>query len=156
MLTETTGLYREECSQIINHVFTTMLNLPPRPATEATHATGKSLTAAVYFAGSWQGACLLECTERDACTFAERLMSLPRPEVCDDDVRDSLREIVNMVGGNLKALLPSGVAVSMPSVIEGTQYSLKLSATVITRQSFYCADDPIYVTLLEMPVSHRA
>lgn len=43
-----------------------------------------------------------------------------------DDVRDSLGEIVNMIAGNFKALLPDGAAISMPSVVEGSDYTLRV------------------------------
>jgi len=43
----------------------------------------------------------------------------------DEDVRDALGELANMLAGNLKSVLPSGVVLSMPSVIEGSDYSLR-------------------------------
>jgi len=41
-------------------------------------------------------------------------------------VRDALGELANMLAGNLKSVLPSGVVLSMPSVIEGSDYSLRI------------------------------
>ena len=43
-----------------------------------------------------------------------------------DDVRDSLGEIVNMIEGNFKALLLDGAAISMPLVVKGSDYALRV------------------------------
>ena len=146
-----TRTYEEECSRTIEMVFSTMLNLEITPVPPETPAPSSILTAAIYFAGAWRGAVLLESSEPDACLLAGRLMSIPRPPALNEDVRDSLSELVNMIGGNLKPVLPHGVVLSMPSVIEGRQYALRLNATVVSRQAFYFGDDPMWVTLLEMP-----
>jgi chemotaxis protein CheX len=109
------------------------------------------VTAAVYFAGAWHGAVLLECTRRQARRFAHLLMSIEPPETVDDDVRDALGELANMLAGNLKSVLPPGVVLSMPSVIEGSDYSLQICGKhVVERVPFWSSSDIIGVTLVEI------
>jgi hypothetical protein len=63
-------------------------------------------------------------------------------------------EIVNMVGGNLKSVLPHGVALSMPSVVQGRSYSLRVcGSNMVNHQGFVTADGPFWVTLVEVPES---
>ena len=51
-------------------------------------------------------------------------MSIDMPSSVDADVCDAFGELANMIGGNLKAVLPSKVEISMPSMVQGIDYSL--------------------------------
>ena len=69
---------------------------------------------------------MLECDRQQACAFAGRFLSMEPPETVDDVVRDVLGELANMIGGNLKCVLAGGLRLSMPSVVDGTDYSLRV------------------------------
>ncbi len=132
-MTETN--YEAETAQIVGDVFGAMLGMElghvergPEPA-----GTEGVLSAGVYFTGPWRGAALVECTPSQAREFARRLMPLEGP-LSTDDVRDALGEIANMVGGNLKAILPAGVGISMPSVVAGSDFTLRVcGGRILTR-----------------------
>jgi chemotaxis protein CheX len=143
--------YRENVVPVVDMVFTTMLGLKvemyPMPWVRPT----EMVTAAVYFAGEWRGAVLLECTRRQARTFAQLLMPIDPAAMTDEDVRDALGELANMLAGNLKSVLPSGVVLSMPSVIEGSDYSLRICGKrLIERVPFWSTEDIFGVTLVDM------
>ncbi len=118
--------YDAETAQIVGDVFGAMLGM------ELGHVEGEPapagaegvLSAGVYFTGPWRGAALVECTPTQARQFARRLMPVDGP-LSTDDVRDALGEIANMLGGNLKAILPPGVGISMPSVVAGSDFTLR-------------------------------
>lgn len=151
MLSETAIAYRENVQQVVDMVFTTMLGLKVEPHPSAWIRPADMVTAAVYFAGVWHGAILLECTCRQARTFAQLLMSIEMPKAVNDDVRDTLGELANMLAGNLKSVLPRGVVLSMPSLIEGSDYSLQICGKrTIDRMQFSCAEGVIGVTLVEI------
>jgi chemotaxis protein CheX len=84
------------------------------------------IVGAVYLAGEWRGALLLETWDAPAFVWTHKLMSVPTPRSLDDDVRDCVGELTNVIGGNLKSLLPVETALSMPPVIEGRQFTLRL------------------------------
>ena len=117
--------YEENVATVVDMVFRTMLNLAVVPYPATWKHPKELITAIVYFAGEWDGAILLECTRDQALKFTQRLMGIDLPETIDDDVRDALGELANMLAGNLKSVLPPGVVLSMPSVIEGRRYSLR-------------------------------
>jgi CheY-specific phosphatase CheX len=143
--------YRANVVQVVDTVFKTMLGLKVEPYPMDWVRPPDMVTAAVYFAGSWQGAVLLECTRSQACTFAQLLMSIGPPTTVDDDVRDTLGELANMLAGNLKSVLPGGVVISMPSVIEGSDYSIQICGNrSIERVPFWSMDDVFGVTLVEI------
>lgn len=115
-----------DVAQIVENVFRTMLNLEVCQSDKTSDAAVNSLTAAIHFAGEWKGAVLLQCGLPEALAFTDCLMMGEQHSGVDDDVRDALGELVNMVGGNLKSVLPPGVALSIPSVVAGTDYALHI------------------------------
>jgi chemotaxis protein CheX len=142
--------YREYVVQVVEMVFQTMLGLEVEPHPKPWDRSFNMVTAAVYFAGPWNGAVLLECTQPQACRFAQLLMSIETPDTLNEDVRDALGELANMLAGNLKAVLPHGTVLSMPSVIEGADYSLQMCGKKsLERVPFACAQETFGVTLVE-------
>ena len=115
-----------DVAHIVENVFHTMLNLEVRQSDANRDAAPNSLTAAVHFAGEWRGAVLLQCGWPEALAFSNCLMLGGQESNVDEDVRDTLGELANMVGGNLKSVLPPGVALSIPSVVAGTDYALHI------------------------------
>jgi chemotaxis protein CheX len=73
-----------------------------------------------------------------------------RPQNVDADVCDAFGELANMIGGNLKAVLPHPVHLSMPSVVQGADYSMHICRTItVSRQAFLCEMGAFWVTLVE-------
>jgi CheY-specific phosphatase CheX len=143
--------YRASVVQVVDLVFTTMLGLKAKPYPMPWFPSPDIVTAVVHFAGAWHGAVMLECTRRQARTFAHLLMSIEAPPTVDDDVRDALGELANMLAGNLKSVLPPGVVLSMPSVIEGSDYSLQICGKrLVERVPFWSSEDIIGVTMVEI------
>jgi len=105
-------------------VFQTMVGMEVH-ASEAPWPPGKELiTASILLTGSWKGAVLIECALRDAYLFTSRMIDVGAPTELTEDVRDAIGELANMVGGNLKSVLPGGVELSLPSVVWGADYSV--------------------------------
>lgn len=143
-----------ELAQIVEAVFGSMMSLQVRECATRWFAAGDRLTSAVHLAGDWNGAVLFECSRSQACRFAGRFLAAAAPAIdtaktVDDDVRDVLGELANMIGGNLKCLLGSGIRLSMPSVVDGTNYSLRVcGAEVRERLAFQCAEGVFWITVL--------
>jgi chemotaxis protein CheX len=143
--------YRASVEQVVDLVFATMLGLKAKPYPMPWFPSPDTVTAVVHFAGAWHGAVMLECSRLQACTFAHLLMSIETPTTIDDNVRDALGEMANMLAGNLKSVLPPGVVLSMPSVIEGSDYSLQICGRhLIERVPFWTSADVIGVSLIEI------
>jgi chemotaxis protein CheX len=144
--------YHAETEQIVQGVFETMLKYQTEPATDSYVAAGDIVNSAIFFAGSWQGAVLLECSQAQAFFFTALLMRITKPTCMDDDVRDSMGEIINMIGGNLKSVLPHGVGLSMPSVLEGADYGYRVCGSNFKeRLSFRGELGPFWITLVQAP-----
>lgn len=149
------NVYRDDVARVVEAVFDTMLNLEVEPASVEWTPLPDLVTAAVYFAGEWKGALLLECARPQAFDFARRLTGIEMPTEMTDDVRDAMGELGNMVSGNLKSVLPRGIGLSMPSVIEGPGYSLRIcGANPAERMSFSTSAGLFWVALIEQLEQH--
>jgi chemotaxis protein CheX len=142
-------IHPSELTQIVESVFGTMTSLEVAKGGTPWFPSGDRLTSSVHLAGDWSGAVLLECDREQACRFAGRFLSMDPPETVDDVVRDVLGELANMIGGNLKCVLTRGIRLSMPSVVDGSDYSLRVcGAEVRERLAFECAEGPFWITVL--------
>ena len=139
----------ESCAQIVDDLFTAMMSMEAKRAAEPHAISEEMMTSAIFFTGSWKGALVFECVRTQAWKFAEAFMGAPREALTEADVRDTVGEIANIIGGNLKHSLPRGSSISTPSVIEGRSYRLTVgNAAVVARLAFTCEDNPFVVTLL--------
>lgn len=139
----------EVLAQIVKSVFITMMSLDVSPSDTSWQPTGDRLTSFVQLTGDWNGAVIVECSRRQACQFAGRILSMDPPESVDDDVRDVLGELANMIGGNLKSNFSPRVRLSMPSVMDGSDYDLRICGSEVReRSAFQCSDGTFWVTVL--------
>ena len=143
--------YQEQIAQIAVDVFNSMLRMEvaicDKPAPSAS-----DVAALVRFRGSWNGALLIQCSFDQAFELTSRLMQIDRPTCFDEDVMDTLGEVANMIGGNLKALLSPRTALSVPEVFSMTPTYTGLpkdwAASTIALQS---EEGAFFVTLSEQP-----
>ena len=140
----------EILAQIVESVFLTMMDLELTSSEKPWHPGGERLTSFVQLTGDWNGAVLIECTRRQACQFAGRILAMDPPDAVDDDVRDVLGELANMIGGNMKCgMSATGVRLSMPTVMDGTDCDLRICGSEVQdRLAFQCADGHFWVTVL--------
>ena len=142
--------YDIEVCRIVRDVLSTMTDYPVDAAEDEYSARPDSATCAVFFAGAWGGALLVEVPLAMALEFTSKLMRIPKPLEFDNDVCDALGELANMIGGNLKSVLPRGVNLSMPSVVEGSRYSVHICGGHRNKKmAFAGPDGPFWVTLVE-------
>jgi chemotaxis protein CheX len=79
--------------------------------------SGDALSAWVEVSGPWTGAVVLTCGHSTAEQLCRTLLRASCPEPLDtDDVADAMGELANVVGGNVKALLPAPSVLGLPGV----------------------------------------
>lgn len=129
---------RGDLVRLVAYVYDAMLGCSAVPADGANLSEDSRFTAAVHYVGAWKGALVVECSAAQAGRWAERLMPID-PPATEEDARDGLGELTNVIAGNLKPLLPGGVSLSMPSVIDGPGHKLRLP--VPCRSESYTFED---------------
>jgi chemotaxis protein CheX len=84
--------------------------VPVPPPTEA-------VSAWVDIIGPWNGSVVLTCAPATAAALAESvLMTRPPTVVDDEDVADALGELANVMGGNIKSVLPGPSSLGLPQI----------------------------------------
>jgi chemotaxis protein CheX len=131
-------------NQIVENVFQTMMGMEVRAVDVPFPPSGDVITAAISLAGTWKGAVLVECGLPEAFLFTSRMIGIDPPTSLNDDVRDALGELANMVGGNLKSVLPGGVALSLPTVVWGHAYTMQICRAGKSRRWVFQSDETLF------------
>jgi len=139
----------EILAQIVQSVFATMMGLEVSTCNVPWNHSGERMTSLVYLTGDWNGAIMLECNPQQACRFAGLIICMEPPETADDDVRDVMGELANMIGGNMKSGMSTGVRLSMPSVMIGRDYDVRVCGSEVKeRLAFQCDYGHFWVTVV--------
>ena len=81
-------------------------------------ADASEIRAWVAITGSWEGHVLVSCSQAQARNLTAAFLGMSADEVAEEDVADVLGELANIVGGNVKSMLPSGCNLSTPSYMD--------------------------------------
>lgn len=111
---------------------------------------GTIIAGCVHVTGAWKGAIALHCSEPLARRVAAAIFDVEASLATIAQTQDAVGELVNMTGGNLKALLPEPSQLSLPTVAQGTDFSARVPGSRLTGQmAFACEGEPLLVTVLE-------
>ena len=98
-----------DIKDIARTIWATLFELPLEDGDAAQLGPESTVTSCVHIDGAWHGAVVLQCPLTLARTLTAAMFQADAaPEL--DEVHDALGELANMVGGNVKALLPGTVA----------------------------------------------
>jgi CheY-specific phosphatase CheX len=140
----------DEILQIAGMIWDTTLGLQIDTGFSAAGAHPRSTVTCVQITGAWNGAILLDCPVEVARLAASIMFNMPLDAVGLAELQDAVAELVNMIGGNIKALLPEKCYLSLPTVIEGGDYSARVPGSrLVHRVHFGSENHEVVVTLLE-------
>ncbi|GAA4362053.1 chemotaxis protein CheX [Angustibacter luteus] len=118
-MTTTTGvapIRADEVWELVAEVWESLLQLP---AIRADHAFGLqgAMTASVTIDGDWTGLVTVTMPPTTAVAVTRAMLQIPETDdVSDADVADAVGEVVNVIGGNVKALLQGSTSLGLPRV----------------------------------------
>lgn len=108
-----------------------------------------AVTSCVQIVGDWEGAVTVSCSPGLATKLTCAMFQLEPDELSEDEIRDAMGEIANMIGGNVKGLAPGANTLSLPTVNEGPEDSLSIAKTkVLNRIVGIAEDEPVVVVVL--------
>lgn len=111
----TTTIESDAVIEVTMAVCECLLGDVPHPVPADVDASSR-MSALVSISGAWAGDVEVRLTPGLARRLAREVLQV-EPRTSDDpDVRDVVGEVANMIGGNLKALLPEPCHLSLPHV----------------------------------------
>ncbi len=141
-------LSSDDVAQIVQEVWSSMLGLDVEPLEAEIDSSGPAVAGSVGVSGAADCLISMEMQAAAARAVAAAMFGLSDADVSDDDVADAVGELTNMVGGNIKSLLPEPSTLSLPVVAQGTIPALRVvGAKVLLSQGFVSGDHPIYVNV---------
>ena len=112
---------------------------------------GKDMFASVSITGTWAGHVVVTCSEAAARQAAAAFLVMEPAEVSNEDVADVLGELANIVGGNVKSMLPAGCFVSLPHVITNPGASTRFpSAVQICELAGTWLEEPVSISMWQI------
>lgn len=86
----------------------------------------RPVTAHIKISGNWQGMVFVVMESDLAQQLAEKMFSCEKGRASKDEINDAISEMTNIIGGNLKSLLPQPCQLSLPIVDknEGCRFSI--------------------------------
>ncbi|MEU4239269.1 chemotaxis protein CheX [Actinoplanes sp. NPDC026619] len=85
--------------------------------------------SSVSISGSWTGHLVYASSTSAARRAAGAFLAMEPDEVSEEDMSDVLGELANIVGGNVKAMLPPGAFLSLPQVVLAPESSARYPNT---------------------------
>jgi chemotaxis protein CheX len=142
----------EDLLTIVQMIWATLLDLeiyptqiqPPKAGDECT------LAGCVQITGGWEGAIVLHCSEDFAGWVASIMYEMAEETVTSEQIQDTLGELANMIAGNIKPLLGEACYLSLPTVVEGSDYTLRIpKSRVVHELTFACQEHCIVLSVLQ-------
>ena len=132
--------YDEVLEQIAQSVFSTMLGAELSRADTAQREFRPTITASVHIAGAWTGCVAISLSQEQRPAVAAQLLAISMEEATADDEVECAAEVTNMIGGNLKSVLPGPSHLSIPSVVSGGEVGIRMDE-VIELENLYLASE---------------
>ncbi|MBO3130009.1 chemotaxis protein CheX [Dermatophilus congolensis] len=141
-------LLSDDVAAIVQEVWSSMLGLDIEPIGETEGVTGQAIAGSVGVTGASDCLIALEMTVDTAKLVGATMFMMGLDEVSMGDVTDAVGELTNMIGGNIKSLLPEPSTLSLPVVAQGEPPTMKvIGGETILAQGFACGDGRVSVTV---------
>ena len=102
-------------------------------------------TAVVKINGAWEGGVIIQCSEELLKYAASVMLAIDPAEPTAEDLMDTLCELVNMLGGTVKSMLPEPCSLTLPEVLNHPSEIFESPSWV----NFQCHDEPLRVAVFE-------
>ena len=114
----------------------------------------QEVSASVSVTGAWRGHIVVSCSSTAARNASAALLGADLVDITPEDVVDALGELANIIGGNVKGLLPEPSALSLPVVvIDGN--SRWPSVAELCRLDGTWLGEPVAVLVLESSIQQK-
>lgn len=137
-----------EILELTQGICSSILNMEVQSSADLT--IPGSLAAGVGISGGWQGKVFFEGSQTFARRAAAIMFDLSVEDVTREEMHDAVAELTNMVGGNLKSILPGPSKLSVPEFVATEKGRPSVpGAELITQVALLCDAEPLRVTVYQ-------
>jgi len=118
--------FDSQIEQIVQSIFASMLGMEVVRSADDPASCCEKVLSTIHITGTKSLSVVLGASSGVAAAAASAMLQMQPAETTDDDQRDVVAELTNMIGGNLKSLLPSPCFLSLPTVLAGRELGLQI------------------------------
>jgi chemotaxis protein CheX len=146
-------LTTETVAQLTQEIWAALLAAEGLPELPPGELPGNEVLAMTDISGEWNGTVCLSCSQIAARHATCTMFGIPDEELTEADITDAVGELVNVVGGNIKSLVPGPSVLSLPRVSEGDEGQRLLLGHLELAQEvrFSWMAEPVVVSVWTVP-----
>ncbi len=103
----------------------------------------------IKISGQWNGDIILNIAPLLLKVATQKMFSLGEDESTQEDKNETLAELANMIGGNIKGLVPEPSVLSLPELISPNIDLESLPKKILTQVCFESSDSEFGITVFE-------
>lgn len=142
-----------EIDQLTRDIWTNMLAIPIAAEARPKRTISTPVCACVHITGEWEGAVLLKCSIGLAKRAAAAFLAGAEQNVSSEEMKDALGELANMTAGSIKPLLPGPCHISLPTVIDGNDYGLRIPKGCLAAERAFSSGGDMLILSVIRPVA---
>ena len=138
----------DDLTALTGGVFEAFLGMAAEPAVPDPNATGPVYTSSVAISGGWDGSVSIIIPVPLARAAAAAMFGMGDDELGNEEVADSVGELANIIGGNIKGMIEEPCSLSLPMVAVGSDYQVSVPGTELLQSvSLYSEGHTFQVTV---------
>jgi chemotaxis protein CheX len=146
--------FDSQIEQIVQSIFASMLGMEVVRGADDPASCREDVLSTIHITGASSLSVVLGVSNGVAAAAAGAMLQLQPSDITDDDQRDVVAELANMIGGNLKSLLPGPLYLSLPTVLAGRDLGLQIpGAEVVEDVLLQCESGALRVRLFAQLVN---
>jgi chemotaxis protein CheX len=141
----------KEIRAFVETIWTMVLRMDVKRNDASASPPTSAIEGRVRIRGGWHGTIVIQSDEKLANRAASKMLCLASgTKATDKDAQDAIAELTNILGGNLKALLPGPSQLGIPVAGPANDHGLgPVRGHMLSELAFHCDALPLRVRLFE-------
>lgn len=138
-----------QITEIIKNIWQIMFLSPAEPIEVENPAHPFSISGSIQINGAWSGSVFVHCSTDIMSELSSRALGIDARILKSDELEDTMREVTNLIGGNIKPFLPSPSELSIAQVCFLNDSSRQQGQTLLNQVDMMVNNGVLRVELLE-------
>jgi chemotaxis protein CheX len=145
----------DDIISLTRQVSDSVLGMSAEPLPDTSVPQYTEIIASVQISGEWQGAVVVTCAREVAEAITEAMFAMDPGTTSHEELDDAMGEMANMIGGNIKGLVPGPSQLSLPTVVAGKEISATIPGSALSVEALFALDSgTLGVQVLRPDSSH--